>query len=37
MEEIIHKSSSRIIWERGPTRKATIGGFPGEIYFRIQG
>jgi hypothetical protein len=26
-----------IVRERGPTRKATIEGFPGEIYYGVHG
>jgi hypothetical protein len=37
MGEVVHKSVSRIVREDGPTRKAVIEGFPGEVYYGVHG
>jgi hypothetical protein len=37
MGEIIHTSRSRIVRIEGPTRKAVIEGFSGEIYYGVHG
>lgn len=37
MGEIVHTSRSRIVREKGPTRKATIEGFPGDVYYGVHG
>jgi hypothetical protein len=37
MGEIVHTSRSRIIREEGPTRKALIEGFSGEVYYGVHG
>lgn len=37
MGEIVHTSRSRIVREQGPTRKAVIEGFSGEIYYGVHG
>ena len=37
MSEIIHTTRSQIVREHGPTRKATIEGFPGEVYYGVHG
>jgi len=37
MGEIVHTSRSRIVREEGPTRKAVIEGFSGEIYYGVHG
>jgi hypothetical protein len=37
MGKIVHTSVSRIVRERGPTRKAVIEGFPGEVYYGVHG
>ncbi|UCF57949.1 MAG: hypothetical protein JSW15_05740 [Deltaproteobacteria bacterium] len=37
MGEIVHTSRSRIVREQGPTRRAVIEGFPGEVRYGIHG
>ncbi len=37
MGEIVHTSRSRIVRKDGPTRKAVIEGFPGEVFYGIHG
>jgi hypothetical protein len=37
MGEIVHTTRSRIVRERGPTRKATIQGFSGEVFYGVHG
>jgi hypothetical protein len=37
MRVVIHTSKSRIVREEGPTRKAFIEGFPGEVYYGVHG
>jgi hypothetical protein len=37
MGEVVHTSRSRIVREHGPTRRATIEGFPGEVYYGMHG
>ena len=37
MAEIVHTSRSRIVREQGPTRRATIEGFPGDVYYGVHG
>jgi hypothetical protein len=37
MRAVIHTSKSRIVREEGPTRKAVIEGFPGEVYYGVHG
>lgn len=37
MREIVHISRSKIVRKEGATRKATIEGFPEEIYYGIHG
>ena len=37
MGEIVHTSRSRIVREEGPTRKAFIEGFSGEVYYGVHG
>lgn len=37
MGEVVHTSRSRIVREKGPTRKATIEGFAGEVYYGVHG
>ena len=37
MGEIVHVTRSRIVREHGPTRKATIEGFPGEVFYGVHG
>ncbi len=37
MGKIVHTSVSRIVREEGPTRKAIIKGFPGEVYYGVHG
>ncbi len=37
MRNVVHTTRSVIVRERGPTRKATIEGFPGEIYYGVHG
>jgi hypothetical protein len=37
MRAVIHTSKSRIVREEGPTRKAVIEGFSGEVYYGVHG
>ena len=37
MSEIVQKTNGRIVRVEGPTRKATIKGFPGEVYYGVHG
>lgn len=37
MSNIVHTSRSRISREEGPTRKARIEGFPGDVYYGVHG
>lgn len=37
MGEIVHTSRIRIVREKGPTRRATIEGLPGEIRYGVHG
>lgn len=37
MNEIVHTSVSRIYREEGPTRKALIEGFSGEVRYGVHG
>ncbi len=37
MGEVVHTSRSRIVREQGPTRRATIEGFPGEVRYGVHG
>jgi len=37
MGKVVHTSVARIVREHGPTRKATIKGFPGEVYYGVHG
>lgn len=37
MGEIVHTSVSRIYREHGPTRRALIKGFPGEVRYGVHG
>jgi hypothetical protein len=37
MNEIVHTSISRIYREHGPTRKALIEGFSGEVRYGVHG
>ena len=37
MGEIVHTSRSRIVREEGPTRKAVIEGFSGEVFYGVHG
>jgi hypothetical protein len=37
MGEIVHVSRSKIVRTQGPTRKAIIEGFSGEVYFGVHG
>jgi hypothetical protein len=37
MTEIVHTSRSRIVREAGPTRRAVIEGFPGEVHYGVHG
>jgi hypothetical protein len=34
---VVHTTRSTIVRERGPTRKALIEGFPGEIRYGVHG
>ena len=37
MRPVVHTSRSRIVREEGPTRKAIIEGFSGEVYYGVHG
>ena len=37
MAEIIHTSRSHIVREAGPTRKAVIEGFQGDVRYGVHG
>lgn len=37
MGKLIHTCVSRIEREDGPTRKAIIQGFPGEVHYGVHG
>jgi hypothetical protein len=37
MTKIVHTSRSKIVREAGPTRKAVIEGFPGEVHYGVHG
>jgi hypothetical protein len=37
MGTVVHTCRSRIVREEGPTRKAVIDGFPGEIRYGVHG
>jgi len=37
MGKLVHRSVSRIVREKGPTRKAVIEGFPGEVRYGVHG
>lgn len=37
MGEVVHISRSKIVRTEGPTRKAIIEGFPGEVYYGVHG
>lgn len=37
MGKVVHTTRSTIVRERGPTRKALIEGFPGEIRYGVHG
>lgn len=37
MSQIVHSSVSRIYREHGPTRKAVIEGFQGEVRYGVHG
>jgi hypothetical protein len=37
MGTLVHRSVGRIVREKGPTRKAVIQGFPGEVHYGVHG
>jgi hypothetical protein len=37
MGNVVHTSVSRIVREEGPTRKAVIKGFAGEVFYGVHG
>lgn len=37
MGKLVHRTISRIFPEKGPTRRATIEGFPGEVRYGVHG
>ncbi len=37
MGTVVHTCRSRIVREEGPTRKAIIEGFPGEVRYGVHG
>ena len=36
MGEVAHTSRSKIVRVEGPTRKATIEGFPGSVFYGVH-
>ena len=37
MGEVVHVTKSRIVRDSGPTRRATIEGLQGEVYYGVHG
>jgi hypothetical protein len=37
MGKLVHTSVSRIVREKGPTRKAVIEGFDGDVRYGVHG
>lgn len=37
MGRLVHRSVSRIVREKGPTRRAVIEGFHGEVRYGVHG
>lgn len=37
MGRVVHTTRSRIVREEGPTRRATIEGFAGEVFYGVHG
>jgi len=37
MGNVVHTCRSKIVREEGPTRKAIIEGFPGEVRYGVHG
>ncbi len=37
MGKLVHRSVSRIVREQGPTRRALIKGFSGEVRYGVHG
>ncbi len=37
MPQVVHTTRARIVREEGPTRKALIEGFPGEVRYGVHG
>ena len=37
MGDVVHTTVSRIVREEGPTRKAVIEGFQGEVHYGVHG
>jgi hypothetical protein len=37
MGEVVHTARSRIVREDGPTRRANIEGFEGDVYYGVHG
>ncbi len=37
MGKLVHTSVSRIVREKGPTRRAVIEGLPGEVKYGVHG
>jgi hypothetical protein len=37
MGRLVHRSVSRIVREKGPTRRAVIEGLPGEVKYGVHG
>jgi hypothetical protein len=37
MGTLVHRSISRIVREKGPTRRAIIEGFPGVVHYGVHG
>jgi len=37
MGTVVHTSKSRIVREEGPTRRAVIEGFAGDVHYGVHG
>jgi hypothetical protein len=37
VSKLVHRTVGRIFREKGPTRRATIEGFPGEVRYGVHG
>ena len=37
MGQLIHTTKGKIVRQGGPIRRATIEGFPGQVYYGVRG